>query len=129
MAIIAGKDRRGLGEIVTLASILVVLGGVVVAELFITHTASTELIVVLAGIGAAQGARGVQSAMERGASSEVRNHESAELRSATERIEKAIERIEALADDTRRAASEHQRHSMEVIERLMTAATRIPRGD
>jgi hypothetical protein len=107
----------------------VIIGGVVIVELFVTHTASTELIVVLAGVGAAQGARGVQSAMERGASSEVRNHESSELRAAAERFEKAVERVEALADDSRRAASEHQRHSMEVIERLMTAATRIPRGE
>lgn len=90
---IVGKDRRGLGEIVTLASILCVIGGVVITELLITHTASTELIVVLAGVGAAQGARGVQSAMERSASTEQRNHESSELRHVTELLRREAEEM------------------------------------
>jgi hypothetical protein len=107
---IAGKDRRGLGEIVTLASILVVLGGVVIAELFITHTASTELIVVLAGIGAAQGARGVQSAMERSASSEQRNHESSEMRQVVSELRRELEELRRTNDVNRLLALTGQHH-------------------
>jgi hypothetical protein len=126
---LSGRDRRGLTEIVAISGMTVSAAGVVVTELVTGHEPDKILIGALVGLILLVTGRGVQSAAERGASSEIRNHEAAELRTAAERFEKAIERIEALADDTRRAATEHQRHSMEVIERLMTAATRPPRGD
>jgi hypothetical protein len=98
---IVGKDRRGLGEIVTLASVLCVLGGVVITELIITKTASTELIVILAGVGAALPIRGVQSAMERGASSEQRNFESSELRQVTAELRRELEELRRTNDVNR----------------------------
>jgi hypothetical protein len=129
MMALAGKDRRGLQEIIAIASLFTVLGVIVILELVFTHTVSKELIIPLAAVAGVLPIRGMQSAMERSASSEVRNHEAGELRSAAERFEKAIDRMETFADDSRRTAAENQRHSMEIIERLMTAATRIPRGD
>jgi hypothetical protein len=126
---IAGKDRRGLQEIIAIASLFTVLGIILILELVFTHTISKELIIPLAAVAGVLPIRGIQSSMERSASSEVRNAEAAELRAAAERFEKAIDRMEALADHARRTATENQRHSVEMIERVMTAATRPPRGD
>jgi hypothetical protein len=129
MAAIAGKDRRGLAEIVAISGMMLAVAGVLITQLATRREASPELIALLIGLGVLITGRGVQSAMERGASSEVRNHEAAELRAAADRFEKGIDRLDAMADDMRRTATENQRHSMEIIERLMTTATRPSRGD
>lgn len=126
---LTGKDRRGLGEIVAISGMTVSAAGVIVTQLLTGHEPDKILMGALVGLILLITGRGIQSASERGASSEVRNHESAELRVAAERFEKAMDRLEAVEEGQRRATIENQRHSMEIIERLMTAATRPPRGD
>lgn len=99
---IAGKDRRGLTEIVALASLAIALGGVVVVQLLITHRASTELLVVLAAVGGALPIRGMQSANERSASSEQRNFESNEMRQATADMRGVTSEMRRELDELRR---------------------------
>lgn len=122
MAIVTGKDRRGLAEIVAIATVAMALGGVVVVQLIVTHHVSNELLVILGAVGGALPIRGVQSAMERGASSEHRNAEAAELRAATERLDRAANELQRVSSELMRERLEEQNRA------LMLAAASKEKG-
>ena len=95
------KDRRGLGEIVAVSSLLIVFGAITLVVLM-KGTPVTELppwlIGILTGGASAVGILGVKGAAERSASSEIRQAESNELRAARERLEDATKRLELMTD-------------------------------
>lgn len=82
MPSIRPQDRRGLAEIVALASIIVMVSIVICFELATHQPIPKELLGTLFGTLYALIARGTQGAGERSASSELRNYESEQLRSA-----------------------------------------------
>ena len=105
---IVGKDRRGLGEIVAVASVLGFLSAVVITQLIVTKHASTELIVILAAVAGVLPIRGMQSAMERGASTEQRNFESTEIRQVAAELRRELEELRRANDVNRLLALQAQ---------------------
>lgn len=90
---IVGKDRRGLAEIVAISGMTVAVAIVLVAQIATGHEPDKALMGALVGLVLLMGGRGVQSAMERGASSEQRNFESSELRQAAELLRREAEEL------------------------------------
>jgi hypothetical protein len=82
MSSIRPQDRRGLGEIVALASIVFAISIVISVELNTGHDVPKELFAMLFAACSILLARGTQGAGERSASSELRNYEAEQLRAA-----------------------------------------------
>ena len=104
MPVVAGKDRRGLAEIVSISTLTLVIGGVLIAQLATGHEASHELMAILLGLAAVVTGRGVQSAMERGASAEIRNFEARELQIAADMLRREAEEMRRTNDLNRMMA-------------------------
>lgn len=99
------QDRRGLGEIVALASMTVAVAGVIIVQLFKGQSPQGELVAALIALCVLVTGRGVQSATERSASSQFHTREAYEMRLA--------------ADEFKREAGELRRLAFELIERQL----------
>lgn len=111
---LVGRERRGLPEIVAFTSTMLAVAGVIIAEIATHNEVPRELMGAFLALVLLVSARGTQSAMERGASTEQRNHESSELR-------KAVEELRREAEELRRAN--------EVNRLLMLQSAQLKRGD
>jgi hypothetical protein len=98
-----GKNRRGLGEIVTLTSVLVVIGCLLAIQLSHNQEMNATLLGILVGLTTAQVSRGTTSAMERGASTDLRNYESSVLGAAADDLKKEREQMQAMQAEWQRA--------------------------
>lgn len=99
MPSIRPQDRRGLAEIVALASILVMVSIVICVELATHQDIPKELFATFFATCYALIARGTQGAGERSASSELRNYESEQLRSAQTEARAVIGELRQLQGD------------------------------
>jgi hypothetical protein len=94
------KDRRGLGETMSVVTLLLVFGAIAIVILMNHPGAELPpwLVGILTGGASAVGILGIKGAGERSASSEIRNAEAAELRLARERLDEATHRLESMSN-------------------------------
>lgn len=102
------KDRRGLGEIISVASMTVAVSSVIVAQTLKGQPLNGELVAVLIALCMLVAGRGFQSAAERGASSEFHTREAVEMQRA--------------AEEFKREAAEMRRLAFEMIDRQLPPA-------
>lgn len=91
------QDRRGLGEIVALASMIVAVAGVIVVEVVRGVPVQGELIAALIALCVLVTGRGVQSATERSASSQFHTREAYEMKLAAEEFKSEAKRLREMA--------------------------------
>ena len=91
------KDHRGLGEIISMASMTVAVAGVIVVQEWKGGPVNGELIAALIALCMLVAGRGVQSAAERGASSEFHTREAVEMQRAAEEFKREAEALRKLA--------------------------------
>ena len=91
------RDRRGLGEIVAIASMTIAVSGVIVVQLIKGQQPAHELIAALIALAMLVAGRGVQSAAERGASSELRTREAVEMQQAIAEFRLEAQQLRRLA--------------------------------
>lgn len=90
------KDRRGLGEIMTWASSVIVLGLVIAGYLIRGFQPPAEFLMIFGAAVVAHLARGTEKAGQRSASIEQNNLESDKLRQAQQQLLDATERMDRL---------------------------------
>lgn len=98
---IGGKDRRGLGEIVAFTGTMLAVAGVIIAEISTGNEVPRELMGAFVALVLLVSARGTQSAMERGASSEQMNRESTEVRQVAAELRRELEELRRANDVNR----------------------------
>lgn len=94
------KDRRGLGETMSVVTLLLVFGAIAIVILLNNPGGELPpwLVGILTGGASAVGILGIKGAGERSASSEIRNAEAGELRQAREQLAEATRRLEMMTD-------------------------------